>query len=85
MSGLLPSLDGNAGMQYYQSREREEFFIIHENGKSVFDCDRIGWPGFLSLEVIVFPKSKEWSMVFSHEQTMHYVEPITSHPLATKR
>ena len=77
MSGLLPSLDGDAGLQYYQSRDKEEFYLMHENGNTVFNCQSAKWPCFLSLEVIVLPKSKEWSMVFSHEQTMHYVEPKT--------
>lgn len=73
-SGLLPSLDGDAGLDRYQSKDKESFYIIYENGKMVFDCDCCEWPNLISMEAIVLPKSKDWSMVFSHERTMHYVE-----------
>ena len=79
-SGLLPSLDGQAGWEQYQSKDMENFYIIYENGKKVFDCDCCVWPSLLSLEAIVLPKNQEWSMVFSHEQTMHYVEQKLERP-----
>lgn len=74
-SGLLPSIDGDEGFNLYQSKPLEDFYVIYENGREVFDCSSTSWPNFSVNEVIVFPKSKSWSMVYSHEETMHYVEP----------
>lgn len=76
-SGLIPSLDGDEGIQHYQSKDTEDFYIIYENGNKVLSCGSCTWPNLFSTEAIVFPKSKEWSMVFSHEETMHYVEQTT--------
>jgi len=41
----------------------------------VYQCSYKAWPISLFNEAIVFPKSKTWSAVFSHEGTAYYVEP----------
>jgi hypothetical protein len=76
-SGLLPSIDGDEASRLYRSKPIEDYYVIYENGRTVFDCRSISWPNFFRNEVIVFPKSKLWSMVYSHEETVHYVEPET--------
>jgi len=76
-SRLISSLTGDDGMNEYQSKNSEDYYVIYENGETVFDCSGTTWPNLFRLEAIVFPKSKMWSMVFSHEETVHYVEPET--------
>lgn len=74
-SGSLPSVSGSEGSSLYQSKPVEEYYVIYENGQQAFDCKSDAWPIFLFNEAIVFPKSKTWSAVFSHEGTAYYVEP----------
>jgi len=76
-SRLISSLDGDKGINKYQSKEAEDYYVVFENGQIVFDCVGSVWSNLFSIEAIVFPKRKEWSMVFSHEKTAHYVEPET--------
>jgi len=77
MSGLLPSISGNKVITLYQSKPIESYYVIYENGREVFYCKSETWPSFFANEVIVLPESKNWSVVFSHEETVHYVEPET--------
>ena len=72
---VLPSVNGNKAITLYQSKPVEEFYAIYEDGHEVFKCKSDTWPNFISRDVIVFPASKTWSVVFSHEGTVHYVEP----------
>lgn len=74
-AGIIPSIRGEEGLRRYQGRLIEDYYIIFENGDEVFSCSSSEWPDFFGMEVIVFPCSKTWSMVFSHEQSVHYVEP----------
>jgi hypothetical protein len=74
-SGVLPSISGDEAFDHYRSSPIEDYYVIFENGEEVFSCRSGKWPNFFSNEVIVFPISKSWSMVFSHEETIHFVKP----------
>ena len=76
-SGILPSIGGDDASRLYYSKPMEDYYVIYENGQEVFDCRSSKWPNFFLNEVIVFPKSKSWSIVYSHEETVNYVEPET--------
>ena len=57
-SGQLPSVDGDEGTSLYQSKPLEDYYVIYENGREVFECKSDVWPNFFRNEVIVFPKKE---------------------------
>lgn len=82
-SGFLPSIDGDDAINLYRTSPIEDFHLIVENGQEVFDCHSNHWPDFHGYEVIVLPKSQSWSVVYSHEETIHYVRPSTRANITT--
>ena len=76
-AGLLPSINGNDASRLYHDQPIEKYHVIYDSGQQVFGCRSNDWPNFFHNEVIVFPESKKWSMVYSHEETMHFVESET--------
>ena len=74
-SGRLPSINGSKALELYRSKAIEDYYIICENGEQAYDCKSANWPNIYGEEAILFPKSKSWSLVFSHEETVHYVVP----------
>ena len=75
LSGVLPSTDGDGAIEIYSMKPIEEYYVICDSGEIVFKCKSDHWPNLFGKEAIVFPKSKLWSLVYSHEETVHYVEP----------
>lgn len=44
---IIPSIDGEEAISKYQSKPKEDYYIIFENGDEVFNCSGAIWPNFL--------------------------------------
>ncbi len=70
--GFQRCIVGADAMARYQAQPSEDFYVFDEDARHVYECSSPDYPDLTDYrdEAYVFPKSGNWTMVFTHEQSI---------------
>ena len=74
--GLQPCYKDDKAFEKYEDQFVEDYYVFDESGKHAYLCKSEKYPDFrfIGRDIYLMPKSRLWTMVFSHEMMSFFAE-----------